>query len=134
MYWISQPQTPTPTSSDENLPRGWTSQVAPNGRIFFIGECWSWDRAVLVLSNLEQWYLVHYYIQTSCLFQIWINNSILYKSLEKTQYVRWLSCKLALWFITVNCHDLSVQRQIFGQLLNYILKDSIYLGRWKSVL
>nr|XP_053634034.1 E3 ubiquitin-protein ligase Nedd-4-like isoform X3 [Cherax quadricarinatus] len=33
---FSQPQTPTPTGVDETLPRGWTSQVAPNGRVFFI--------------------------------------------------------------------------------------------------
>ncbi|XP_042204029.1 E3 ubiquitin-protein ligase NEDD4-like isoform X3 [Homarus americanus] len=31
-----KPQTPTPTGTDETLPRGWTSQVAPNGRVFFI--------------------------------------------------------------------------------------------------
>ncbi|XP_071546530.1 E3 ubiquitin-protein ligase Nedd-4 isoform X2 [Panulirus ornatus] len=31
-----KPQTPTPSSTDETLPRGWTSQVAPNGRVFFI--------------------------------------------------------------------------------------------------
>ncbi|XP_053634032.2 E3 ubiquitin-protein ligase Nedd-4 isoform X1 [Cherax quadricarinatus] len=31
-----KPQTPTPTGVDETLPRGWTSQVAPNGRVFFI--------------------------------------------------------------------------------------------------
>ncbi|XP_066941816.1 E3 ubiquitin-protein ligase Nedd-4 isoform X13 [Macrobrachium rosenbergii] len=31
-----KPQTTTPTSTDETLPRGWTSQVAPNGRVFFI--------------------------------------------------------------------------------------------------
>ncbi|KAK4307580.1 hypothetical protein Pmani_020663 [Petrolisthes manimaculis] len=31
-----QPQNQNTTNNDENLPRGWTSQVAPNGRIFFI--------------------------------------------------------------------------------------------------
>ncbi|XP_042872289.1 E3 ubiquitin-protein ligase Nedd-4-like isoform X2 [Penaeus japonicus] len=31
-----KPQTPTTTGTDETLPRGWTSQVAPNGRVFFI--------------------------------------------------------------------------------------------------
>ncbi|XP_068217272.1 E3 ubiquitin-protein ligase Nedd-4 isoform X5 [Palaemon carinicauda] len=33
---LQRPQTTTPTSTDETLPRGWTSQVAPNGRVFFI--------------------------------------------------------------------------------------------------
>lgn len=31
-----QPQNQSTTNNDENLPHGWTSQVAPNGRIFFI--------------------------------------------------------------------------------------------------
>ncbi|KAK8404270.1 hypothetical protein O3P69_000376, partial [Scylla paramamosain] len=31
-----KPQNQTTSSNDEMLPRGWTSQVAPNGRVFFI--------------------------------------------------------------------------------------------------
>ncbi|XP_045118389.1 E3 ubiquitin-protein ligase Nedd-4-like isoform X8 [Portunus trituberculatus] len=33
---FQQPQNQTTSTNDEMLPRGWTSQVAPNGRVFFI--------------------------------------------------------------------------------------------------
>ncbi|XP_063840999.1 E3 ubiquitin-protein ligase NEDD4-like isoform X6 [Scylla paramamosain] len=33
---LQWPQNQTTSSNDEMLPRGWTSQVAPNGRVFFI--------------------------------------------------------------------------------------------------
>ncbi|XP_050691858.1 E3 ubiquitin-protein ligase NEDD4-like isoform X5 [Eriocheir sinensis] len=33
---IQRPQNQGTSGSDETLPRGWTSQVAPNGRVFFI--------------------------------------------------------------------------------------------------
>lgn len=33
---FQKPQNQTTSNNDEMLPRGWTSQVAPNGRVFFI--------------------------------------------------------------------------------------------------